>query len=296
MVLQASSASLESRCLETLDNLEDLVYAPLMAQDSQGEEQLLRQVAALHQEAADAAASGNFERVDALTAEAARLRRRAERERKPRRRGSATGAMRTSTRSQALAALDDMGVPAPPREIAVFHEVRFGIELDVRGLASVRRDERKAFERQGPDRPMPYLVPALDVRLLQPVRGPLTLSSWPLERRLLAPTSPRVDHLRLTCRLAELAAELGGEQGHQMLGLARRYARSVVSVSGKTDLDPPAIIEAAEAELAEISMFDEQERARAAQRARAQLQRAEQLWGWEDRPGLQVIAGGGKGR
>ncbi len=260
--------------------------------DEQVREQLLERVAALHQEASKAAGSGDLERVDALTAEAGRLRRQAEQARHPRRRGGVTGAARTSTRSQALAALDDMGVPAPPREIAVFHEVRFGVELDVRGLASVRRDERKAFERQGPDRPTPYLVPALDVRLLQPVRGPLTLSSWPLERRLLAPTSPRVDHLRLTRRLAELSTELGGDQGDRMLDLAGRYARSVAGALGEVGLDPGAIIEAAETELGKISALDDQERARAAQRGRAQLKPPEQLWGWEDQPGLRVIAGG----
>jgi hypothetical protein len=255
--------------------------------------ELLARVAALHQEAAEAAGKGDLERVDALTTEVAAIRRQVERVRRPPRR-STTGAGRTSARSQALMALDDMGVAAPPREIARFNEVRFGVDLDVRALASVRRDERKAFDRQGPGRATPYLVPALDVRLLQPVRGPLTLSSWALERRLLAPTSPRVDHLRLTRRLAELARDLGGEQGNRVLGLAGSYARSVTGALGRADLDPAAIIEAADAELAEIAGFDDQERARGAKRARAQLRPDELLWGWEDRPGLQVIAGGGE--
>jgi hypothetical protein len=258
--------------------------------------ELLDHVAALHQKAAEAAGKGDLEQVDALTAEAAGLRRRVERAQQPQRRGGTTGAGRTSARSQALAALDDMGVAAPPREIARFHEVRFGIDLDVRALASVRRDERKAFDRQGSDRPTPYLVPALDVRLLQPVRGPLTLSSWSLERRLLAPTSPRVDHLRLTRRLAELARDLGGDQGDRMLALAGSYARSVAGALGRADLDHAAIIEAADVELAEIAGLDDQERARGAKRARAQLRPDELLWGWEDRPGLQVIAGGAAGR
>jgi hypothetical protein len=68
----------------------------------------------------------------------------------------------------------------------------------------------------------------------------------------------------------------------------------VVSSLDQADLDPGAIIEAAEAELDEISALDDQERASAAKRARAQLQPAEQLWGWED-PGLHVIAGGAEG-
>jgi hypothetical protein len=254
--------------------------------------EILDRVAELHQQAAEAAGRGDLERVDALTAEAARLRRSAERARHPSRRRGETGAGRTSTRSQALAALDDMGVPSPPREIASFHLARFGAELDVRGLASVRRDERKAFDRYGPNRPAPYLVPALDTRLLQPVRGPLTLSSWQLERRLLAPTSSRIDHLRLTRRFAELATELSGERRDRMLDLAVRYAQSVAGALDDAQPDPGSIIEATDSELEEISGLDEHERARAAQRARQQLKPDEQLWGWEDRPGLRVVAGG----
>jgi len=253
--------------------------------------EILDRVAKLHQQAAEAAGRGDLERVDALTVEAARLRRSAERARHPRRRGEAGGG-RTSTRSQALAALDDMGVPSPPREIAGFHLARFGSELDVRGLASVRRDERKAFDRYGSNRPAPYLVPALDTRLLQPVRGPLTLSSWQLERRLLGPTSSRVDHLRLTRRFAELAKELSGERRDRTLELAARYAQSITGALGDAQPDPDSIIEAADSELSEISSMDEDERAGAAQRARQQLKPDEQLWGWEDRPGLQVVAGG----
>jgi hypothetical protein len=256
--------------------------------------ELLARVAALHQEAAEAAAAGELEKVDALTAEAGRLRRQAD----PRRRAARrlrTGGERTSTRAQALAALDDMGVPSPPREIAAFHLVRFGSDLDVRGLASVRRDERKAFERYGPTRPAPYLVPALDARYLQPVRGPLTLSSWPLERRLLAATSPRVDHLRLTRRLAELAGRLDGETGEGVLGLAVRYAQTVPDALGGGVADPARIQAATDAELREIAGPDEEERAQAAARARQQLPESELLWGWEDRPGLRVLAGGGEG-
>lgn len=252
----------------------------------------LERVAELHLQAAEAARRGDFEQVDTLTAEAARLRRIAERARRPPRRRGEMEARRTSIRSQALAALDDIGVPSPPREIAGFHLARFGTELDVRGLASVRRDERKAFDRYGPNRPAPYLVPALDTRLLQPVRGPLTLSSWQLERRLLAPTSSRVDHLRLTRRVAELVNELSGEGRVRMLELAARYAQSVISVNGASQPDPVSIIEATDAELDEIDGFDEHERASAARRARRQLKPDQLLWGWEDRPGFRVVAGG----
>jgi hypothetical protein len=133
----------------------------------------------------------------------------------------------------------------------------------------------------------------LDARFLQPVRGPLTLSSWPLERRVLAATSPRVDHLRLTGRLAELAARLDGDVGARMRDLAARYARTVPgALLGPEDADPSRIRAAVQAELGEIADADEQERRQAADRARRRLDDTMLLWGWDDRPGLQVVEGG----
>jgi hypothetical protein len=252
---------------------------------------LLARVVELHQKAAQAAADGDLDHVDALIAEATQLRRQAARPPRsaPRAR---TGTERTSTRAQAVTALDDMGIPSPPREISSFHLIRFGVELDVRGLASVRRDERKAFDRYGTARPSPYLVPALDVRYLQPVRGPLALSSWPLERRLLATTSPRVDHVRLTRRLAELAARLDGEPAVRMLDLVGRYAQTIPGALDGNTIDPGRVRDAADDELQQIAGPDDYERSQAADRARQQLDDAALLWGWDGRPGLQVLDGG----
>jgi hypothetical protein len=251
---------------------------------------MLARIAKLHEQAAQAATEGDLHRVDELIAEAAKVRSQVTRPvRSPG--GTRTGIQRSSTRAQAVAALDDMGVPSPPREIAAFHLVRFSVELDVRGLASVRRDERKAFERYGPTRPAPYLVPALDARYLQPVRGPLTLSTWPLEQRLLAATSPRVDHLRLTRRLAELTERLDGEPAARMLDLSAHYAQTVPGALDGETANPGQIREAVDAELLQVVASDNEERAQAAERARQQLDDAALLWGWDGLPGLHLVAG-----
>src|SRR4051812_22151328 len=170
--------------------------------------ELLAEAADLSRQSADALAAGDLAASDALEVRADRLRRRARQAmaragRPPR---AATG--RLSAREQAVTALAEMGVPSPTREIAAFHAARFGTPLDVRALASVRRDESDAWEREAAR--TAFLAPALDIRFFRPVRGPLTLSSWELPERLLGPGSARVDHLRLTCRLAELAGRGAG--------------------------------------------------------------------------------------
>jgi hypothetical protein len=183
-----------------------------------------------------------------------------------------------------------MGVPSPPREIAEFHEVRFSSALDARALASVRRDEAAAWERDPSSRPA-FLVPALDIRFFRPVRGPLTLSSWELEQRLLGSSSPRVDHLRLTVRLAELAERLGGETGQALTVMAARYAQTVPgAIDSESDAEAQRIADAARRELEILAPQDAEERASAAARAREQLAEAELIWGRDvDGRGLTVV-------
>ena len=58
-----------------------------------------------------------------------------------------------------------------------------------------------------------YIVPALTYDRLAPVRGLLALSAWPLEVRLVAPASHRVDMLHMVDRLAAALAEAGTRPG-----------------------------------------------------------------------------------
>src|SRR4051812_22931943 len=105
----------------------------------------LKRAADLTTRASEAAAAGRFDEMEALEVEADQLRRRARRAASSTRpRATTTG--RLSIRAMAINALAEMDVPAPAREIAVFHKARFSLPLDMRALASVRRDERKAWE------------------------------------------------------------------------------------------------------------------------------------------------------
>lgn len=251
---------------------------------------LLAGAAQLTLRASEALGSGDLAAADALEVRADEMRRRA-RATISRASHAPRGSQgRLSAREQAVTALAEMGVPSPPREIDDFHQARFGISLDVRALASVRRDEFAAWNRDPSSRPA-FLAPALDIRFFRPVRGPMTLSSWELEQRILGPSSPRVDHLRLTCRLAKLAARLVGEPGQALAAMASRYAQTVPGAVEHAQLgDPARIMDAAARELAVLGPQDEEERAAAAGRAREQLQEAEILWGRDvDSRGLKVV-------
>jgi hypothetical protein len=255
---------------------------------------LLEQAADLTSQAAKAAVAGDLEQMSALEAHSAKLHREAQRlaRRSQRPRASVDAGVRISARAQAITALSEMGVPAPAREIAAYHAARFDQPLDVRALASIRRDERSAWERSKGGHPV-YLAPALEARFFRPVRGPLTLSSWPMESRLIGSSSARVDHLRLAIRIAEMAERLTGASAAEALtNLAWRYALNIPGgVDRAKRADPTTIAAAARAELAVVASQDEEERASAARRAVAQLSQAEQLWGHEH--GLALVVEGG---
>ncbi|MGH2968265.1 MAG: hypothetical protein ACRDK0_04250 [Solirubrobacteraceae bacterium] len=253
--------------------------------------ELLEQSSDLTREAADALAAGDLAAAEALEVRADELRRQARMTiARIVRRSRSVGGGRLTAREQAITALAEMGVPSPPREIAEFHEARFSSGLDARALASVRRDEAAAWDRD-PSSRAAFLVPALDIRFFRPVRGPLTLSSWELEQRLLGASSPRVDHLRLTVRLAELAERLEGEPGQALTVMAARYAQTVPGASDAGhDAEPRRIADAAHRELEILAPQDDEERASAAARAREQLEEAELMWGRDaDGHGLKVV-------
>lgn len=254
--------------------------------------ELLSESAGLTRQAAGALASGDLAAAEALEVRADELRRQARLMiARTVRRSRSVGGGRLTAREQAISALAEMGVPSPPREIAEFHEARFSSGLDARALASVRRDEAAAWDRD-PSSRAAFLVPALDVRFFRPVRGPLTLSSWDLEQRLLGASSPRVDHLRLTIRLAELAERLDWETGQALTAMAARYAQTIPGATDAGhDADPHVIADAARRELQILAPQDDEERTSAAARAREQLQEAELMWGRDaDGRGLKVVS------
>jgi hypothetical protein len=160
----------------------------------------------------------------------------------------------------------------------------FAAVIPTQSLSSLRRDERRSFASAQDDLSWTaerevYVVPALTFDRFTPVRGTLALSSWPAEHRLIAPSSPRVDILRITIRLAErLPAAVDPASARRLIGRLGRTipgatpASSAVSLASPTDdLDTERVIEAARRELSQLTDRDEAERAESADRALAQL-------------------------
>ncbi|WP_157254219.1 hypothetical protein [Nonomuraea typhae] len=198
--------------------------------------------------------------------------------------GATTGTPRrragtTTVRERVHQALDVLGAPAQPRLIVAVSEAFFAGALRSAQLTSLRRDEERSFRASPYGRPY-YLCAALTDRLSS-ARGLLTLSAWPLERRVVGPLSPRVDFL--TCAAA-VAERIGRTQGPspEALRLVARMGRNIPGgelVELGKDVDPGRVAEMALAELAVHIERDTRDRAELAARARDQLDDPARLFG-----------------
>lgn len=193
-------------------------------------------------------------------------------------------------REQAHRALVFLGVPAAPKLLVAVHEAFFPGELIAAKLSSLRRDEERSY-RSAPNARPYYLCPALTYDLLTPARALLTVSTWPLERRIVGPLSHRVDFLACAIKIAE-GCERGGVPAsghsgpaHPAARLLWQFASSIPgAVPAGTDVyrlaapDPALVITAARAEMSVHVEADAAVRAGNADRAR-RLPADQQLFG-----------------
>lgn len=197
---------------------------------------------------------------------------------------------RGSIRQAAVAALAEIGVPSRARLVADYAEARFGAPIDPGAFSGLRRDERRSWLKSAA-RAIPYVVPAMEGRFFQPIRGLLALSDWPLERRLVGPWSERVDHLAATAHLAKQLAWLNDRDPAVAQRLAPVIAGMAQSIPGAIEgqaVDTARVELAADAERQALAERDEPWRQEAAARARHQLSPEQQLWGTT----VEVLAGG----
>ncbi|TDC46973.1 hypothetical protein E1281_26940 [Actinomadura sp. KC345] len=181
-------------------------------------------------------------------------------------------------REQVHQALTLLGAPAAPKLIGSVYAAFFPGEIPGTRLTSLRRDEERSFRTAPYARPY-YLCAALTADLLAPARGLLTVSTWPLEQRVVGPLSPRTDFLTSACRLAEQAGR--GDPSPDVQRLLWRFASNIPGAVAGTvgTVDPAVLAEAARAELDVHRETDRRGRASAAGRARARLDDAELLFG-----------------
>jgi hypothetical protein len=192
-------------------------------------------------------------------------------------------------REQVHQALTLLGGPAAHKLITAVHDAFFGNALPGARLTSLRRDEERSFRTAPHARPY-YLCAALTSDLLAPARGLLAVSTWPMERRVIGPLSPRVNYLEAAIRVADAALRVPGP-GPDVTRLLRRFAVNIPGAAdGTKPVQPRLVAQAARAEL-EVHRADDEARREAAARARARLDDAEQLFGAR----LRAVAAAGTG-
>lgn len=175
--------------------------------------------------------------------------------------------------------------PLATRLLAEIAKARFEETVNTQGLSSLRRDELRSWRsaHEEPVRAAPrdvYIAPALTYDRYTPVRGTLALSTWPLDLRLIAPASPRVDLLYVTIALArEVMISPGAPYEAPLRRLISRLGRSVHGLTSAMVDDPVRIRDAASAELDLLVEPDDKERAEAADRAESQLNDRQLLFG-----------------
>ncbi|MFC4050103.1 hypothetical protein ACFOY4_10445 [Actinomadura syzygii] len=181
-------------------------------------------------------------------------------------------------REQVHQALTLLGAPAAPKLIGTVYAAFFPGEIPGQRLASLRRDEERSFRTAPYARPY-YLCAALTADMLAPARGLLTVSTWPLERRIVGPLSPRADFLTSAIRLAEHAER--GTPSPDARRLLWRFASTIPGAATGTvgTVEPAALAAAARAELDVHRDRDLRRRESAARRARDRLDDAQRLFG-----------------
>jgi len=186
-------------------------------------------------------------------------------------------------REQVYEALSVLQAPAAPRLIATVHEALFAATFSTTRMTSLRRDEERSFRTAPFARPY-YICAALSADFLSPSRALLAVSTWPMERRVIGSLSPRVDFLTAAIRVAESIERIPAPVPAARR-LLWRFATGIPGAAqGGSSVDPLAVKEAAEAELAVHIDTDTRTRHEAAERARRQLTDVEQLFGTKLKP------------
>jgi hypothetical protein len=181
-------------------------------------------------------------------------------------------------REQVHQALTLLSVPAAPKLIVAVHDAFFGGEILATRLTSLRRDEERSFSAAPLARPY-YICSALTADLLSAARGLLAVSTWPMDRRVIGPLSPRVDFLTAAVAVAEHVARIADPR----LAAARLLWQFAANIPGAAEgfdaMKPGTVARAAEVELEIHQEADRSQREAAGRRARTQLSDVEQLFG-----------------
>jgi hypothetical protein len=195
-----------------------------------------------------------------------------------------------------LDALDDIEWPAYSRELMHYVRARYGRHVNPTRFGTLASDESAAYDKRqrkavtsgrSGARPEPravWLCFALTYDRGEAIKRLWARSDWPLDRRIVAPTTGRVQHLKLTKRLCELALEAGDAAADPMAMkiIAADHARDVPGVDFRRgDFPLGAWRDSAEALLRDLEPRDQEARRRAAELLSHRAER-HQLFGAPD--------------
>ncbi|MFE6273943.1 hypothetical protein ACFVQ9_34720 [Streptomyces goshikiensis] len=184
-----------------------------------------------------------------------------------------------SMRERVLRTLSLIGSPAAQPFILAVHRAFYGAELNGKAMVSLRRDEQRSLASTGNRRA--YVCAALTADRFGVARGLLAHSAWPLEERIIAPTSRRVNLLRAVTHITEAAERLPTANGTALA--VHSLFRGVPEIPEYDAVDSPVDLQElrARAQQALALEFRDDARARgaAARRARQQLDPVQLLFG-----------------
>jgi hypothetical protein len=151
--------------------------------------------------------------------------------------------------------------------------VLFRIEISPSQFASMRKSDERAYMRGRRRRVM--LTPALSAVDLAPRPRTITLSDWPLERRVIGQVSERADGLRTIIRIVGLMKK---EENPAWIDVLRPLTQDYRYSDGTSAVDLDCVLNAARNDLGKIEFQDMEERREAAARA-AKLPESRRLFG-----------------
>lgn len=185
-------------------------------------------------------------------------------------------------REQIHRVLSLIGVPARPTFITAIDKALFSGQLTGASFTSLRRDEERSWNLAGGPRRPYYIVPALAVDDLTPVRALLALSTWAPEERIVGPLSQRADHLSAAAAIAGAVMRMDAHEipDHPAYVLLEDLASGlgILPEPGRL-IQPAEVIDAASREYqTNRGQQDQADRRRGAAML-ADLSTAEQLFG-----------------
>jgi hypothetical protein len=187
-----------------------------------------------------------------------------------------------SHRELVLDALADLGCVAYTRELVQYCAAAYGWEIAPTRFSALVNDESKSFHRKRPLARPVWLCVAVTSNRHLPIKRLLGRSDWPLKDRIIAPTTGRIQHLKITRRLCEVAmkADQQTTANPEMLRIiAADHARDLPGVRfrrGQFDLEVWRAT--ADRILAELEPADEAAKVESAARL-ARHREYEQLFG-----------------